>query len=260
MANVNPRQVITNRARLTFPHLFVAYAGQVGQTPKFSTTILVPKSDVLTKQKIDAAINAAIQEGVAKSWSGVKPPIVPTPIHDGDGVRPSDGQPFPIECKGHWVFTASSKNQPQVVDIGLNTILNQTEIYSGIYARVSINFFPYNASGKKGIGCGLNNVQKLEDGEPLGGRTTAVSDFGDFQAAPAPQPQYAPPVQQYAPPVQPQYAPPAQQYGQPQYAPPVQPQYAPPVYQAPPSPQYAPVQAPQIDPITGQPVVPPMGY
>lgn len=234
MTNVRPTQVITGRARLTFPHLFEKYAASVGNEPKFSATFLIPKSDVLTKQKIDAAINAAITEGVSKSWNGVRPPNVPNPLHNGDGVRPSDGQPFPAECKGHWVMTASSKQQPQVVDLGLNQIMSPSEIYSGVYARVSINFFAYNASGKKGIGCGLNNIQKMEDGEPLGGRTSATNDFGDApQGFTAPQ-QYAAAPQQYAAPqAQPQYAPPAQQYAQP---------------------------APQIDPITGQPIVPPMGY
>lgn len=235
MTNINPRQVITGRVRLTFPHLFEKYAANHGQEPKFSTTFLVPKSDVITKQKIDAAINAATNEGVSKSWNGVRPPNVPNPVHDGDGVRPSDGQPFPAECKGHWVITASTKQQPQVVDLGLNPIMVQSEIYSGVYARVSINFFPYNASGKKGIGCGLNNVQKLEDGEPLGGRTTAANDFGG-----------APPVQQAQPAPQ-QYAAPQAQPAPQQYAP-QQPQYAPQTQQ------------PQVDPITGQPLVPPMGY
>ena len=257
MTNVRPTQVITGKTRLTFPHLFEKYASTLGNEPKFSTTFLIPKSDVLTKQKIDAAINAAITEGVSKSWNGVRPPNVPNPVHDGDGVRPSDGQPFPAECKGHWVITASSKQQPQVVDLGLNQIMSQSEIYSGVYARVSINFFAYNASGKKGIGCGLNNVQKLEDGEPLGGRTSATNDFGDAAPSSAPHgytapQQYAAAPQQYAPPVQPQYAPPVQ----PQYAPPAQPQNWVPQGQ----PQYAPPVQPQIDPITGQPIVPPMGY
>lgn len=255
MTNINPRQVITGRVRLTFPHLFEKYAASQGNEPKFSTTFLVPKSDVLTKQKIDAAIAAATNEGVSKSWNGVRPPNVPNPVHDGDGVRPSDGQPFPAECKGHWVITASSKQQPQVVDLGLNPVMIQSEIYSGVYARVSINFFAYNASGKKGIGCGLNNVQKLEDGEPLGGRTSATNDFGDAAPSSAPHgftppQQYVAAPQQYAAPVQPQYGQPVP----PQYAPPAQPQYAPPVQ------QYTPLAQPQIDPITGLPIVPPMGY
>lgn len=264
-------KVITNEVRLSFPHLFEAYANQPGQTAKFSTTILIPKNDVATKAKIDAAIQAAIQQGMGKAWNGVKPPIVPTPLHDGDGVRPSDGSAFGEECRGHWVMTASSKQPPQVVDQALNPIMSQTEIYAGVYARASLNFFPYNSNGRKGIGCGLNNVQKLRDGEPLTSRSTAQDDFTpiagqapQYKPQPQPQPQYqqapvqdAPggwsPNQGYPQAPQPHY----QTAPQPQYQQaPVQPQYQQaPVQQAPV--QQAPV---QIDPITGQPIVPNMGY
>jgi hypothetical protein len=232
MNNNNVQGFTTGKVRLSFVHLFAPYANQPGQEPKYSTTILVPKWDIATKQKIDAAIAAATQEGVTSKWNGVRPPVVATPVHDGDGVRPSDGMPFGPECKGHWVFTASSKQAPSVVDLGINPILNQTEIYSGVYARVSVRFFPYFASGKKGIGCGLGNVQKVEDGEPLGGRTSAASDFADdLQTT---QVQYAAPSQNYAPPVQQQYQAPVQQQYQ----------------------QYQQYQAPvqQYDPITGRPI------
>ena len=171
------------------------------------------------------------------------PPLVAIPVHDGDGARPSDGMPFGEECRGHWVFTASSKQAPQVVDLNLNPIINQTEVYSGMYARVSINFFAYNSNGKKGIGCGLGNVQKVEDGEPLGSRTTAADDFGSMQAMGQPVPQQ----QVYPQPVQPVYPQVAQQpvYPQPQaqsYAQQAQPAYS--------------QQQQAIDPITGAPVVP----
>jgi hypothetical protein len=146
--------------------------------------------------------------------------------------------PFSDECKGRWVFTASSKQAPQVVDLNLNPIIQQTDVYSGIYARVSLTFFPYATGGKKGIGCGLRNVQKMEDGEPLGGRTTAADDFGGAPGYPAAPPAYAQPAY----PQQPNYP------QQPTYAP-VQPQ----------QPQYAPVQPQQpqqYDPITGAPIPP----
>lgn len=245
--NNNTTRVVTGKARLSFVHLFTPYAHQPGQEPKYSTTILVPKSDVATKQRIDAAVQQAIAEGTTSKWNNVRPPQLAVCVHDGDGVRPSDGMPFGDECKGHWVFTASSKQPPQVVDASLNPVINQSEIYSGVYGRVSINFFPYTNSGKKGIGCGLGNVQKVEDGEPLSGRTNAADDFG---GAPA-YPQQAPAYPQYA--TQPAYVP-----QQPQYTP-----QQPPVYPNPQhptaQPQYAPQpqqqQQPQIDPITGQPVV-----
>ncbi len=217
--------VTTGRARLSYEHLFKPYAHQQGQEEKFSVTILVPKSDVATKSRIDAAIAAATQAGISKCWNGAKPPIVAIPVYDGDGVRPTSGEPFGEECKGCWVFTASSKQAPQVVDLQLNPIINPSEVYSGCYARVSVNFFPYNSNGKRGIGCGLNAVQKLDDGEPLGGRISVEEAFG------APIPASAPT------PASPQYAQPTaypQQYSQPAAYPR----------------QYA---QPAVDPITGMP-------
>lgn len=180
--------VTTGEARLSYVHLFKPYASMQGQEEKFSCTILVPKSDTATKARIDAAIEAAKQRGVAEKWNGQCPPVVPTPVYDGDGVRPSDGMAFGPECKGHWVFTASAKVDypPEVVDKMGNPIINQSEVYSGMYGRVNVTFYPYAFGGKKGIGCGLGPVQKLRDGEALGGgRVSASQAFG------TPQPQQA---------------------------------------------------------------------
>ncbi|TCP64750.1 uncharacterized protein DUF2815 [Heliophilum fasciatum] len=261
MVNQDVLRVITGEVRLSYVHAFKPYAKQPNQEPKFSVTILVPKTDVATKQKIDAAVQAAIQEGVSSKWNGVRPPVIAIPVHDGDGARPSDGMPFGDECKGHWVFTASSKEQPQVVDAYVQPILNQSEVYSGIYGRVSVRFFPYNQNGKKGVGCGLGNIQKLRDGDPLSGRTSASSDFGEFGTPPQ-QPAWGFPQQPPQPaapayPQQPAYPQAPQGYGQPQYQPPAPQGYAPPQYPqaAPPAPQQQTAQQ-QIDPITGAPVVP----
>lgn len=172
--------VTTGEVRLSFVHLFKPYAFQPGQDEKFSTTILLPKTDTATKQRIDAAIAAAKQKGATGSWNGVVPPVVPDPIWDGDGVK-QDGTPFGPECKGHWVFTARSSADypPEVVDRMGNPIINQTDIYSGCYARVNVEFWPYNFNGKKGVGCSLGPVQKLRDGEALGGSApTAAQAFG----------------------------------------------------------------------------------
>lgn len=241
---MKPTEVTTGVARLSYVHVFSPYAYQQGQEPKYSTTILIPKTDIATKQRIDAAIEATIQAGTSEKWSGQRPPKLAIPVHDGDGVRPSDGMPFGAECKGHWVFTASSKQPVAVVDQSLQHIINQSEIYSGIFARVSIAFFAYNSNGKKGIGCGLNGVQKISDGEPLGGGISPEAAFGGSNAfsGQAPAPVY--PQQS-----QPQYAVPAPIYPQPQ---PVQQEVAP-IY--PQQPQYV-APMPQVDLVTGMPVVP----
>lgn len=183
----NFTNVTTGKVRFSFVHLFKPYAHTQGQEEKYSCTILVPKNDADTMARINAAIEAAKAKGVSEKWNGIQPPMVPTPLHDGDGVKPSDGMPFGPECKGHWVFTASAKADypPEVVDKMGNPIINQSEIYSGIYGRVNVNFFPYAFGGKKGIGCGLGPVQKLEDGESLGGSApSATQVFGTSQAAP----------------------------------------------------------------------------
>lgn len=221
--------VTTGEVRLSYVNLFQPRANQPGQEPRYSVTILLPKSDRATYQRIQAAIQAAYEKGVVEKWNGARPPLK-TVIHDGDGVRPS-GEPFGPECKGHWVFTASSKQRPEVVDAQLNPIIDQSRVYSGVYGRVNINFFAYNNSGNRGIGAGLGPVQILREGEPLGGRVTAEQAFGTSSPNPsAPPQQYAPLAQTYMPTTQPQSG-----YGQPQQ----------------PSAQQMPQ---QIDPITGQPL------
>ncbi len=175
---MNQNVVTTGEVRFSYTNLFKPRAQQEGAEPKYSTTILVPKADTATKAAIDAAINAAIEQGVGKCWNGQRPPRPAICVHDGDGARPSDGLPFGDECKGCWVFTASSKNPPFIVDRNVQPILQQTEIYSGMYGRANVTFFPYANSGKKGVGCALNGVQKLRDGEALAGHISAEEAFG----------------------------------------------------------------------------------
>lgn len=147
--------------------------------PKFSVTILVPKTNTAAKALIDQAVAQAIEAGVPAKWGGVRPPQPAICVHDGDGPRPSDGSAFGAECRGMWVFTASCKPErpPFVVDGNVQPIIDPTQVYSGIWANVSVTFFPYNAAGKKGVGCGLNGVQKVRDDEPLGSTVTAQDAF-----------------------------------------------------------------------------------
>lgn len=231
--------VTTNEVRFSYVHLFKPYAHMQGQEEKYSVTVLVPKTDTETMNRINAAIEAAKARGVSDKWNGQCPPIVPTPVYDGDGVRPSDGMAFGPECKGHYVFTASAKVDypPEVVDTMGNPIINQSEVYSGMYGRVNVTFYPYSFGGKKGIGCGLGPVQKTRDGEVLGGgMPKASSVFGAPQGsgAYADQPTYNT-----------GYQAPSQGYAQPTYS-------AAPTYGAQPAGQ--PMHAPQINPITGMPM------
>ena len=177
-------KVLTGEVRLSYVNLTTPRASQQGGEPKYSVTLLIPKSDNATKMDIDNSIRAAYEEGVCKKWGGAhpQPKVI---VHDGDGLRPS-GLPFGEECKGCWVLTASTKNKPQVVGIdNVNCELAPNDIYSGMYARVTLNFFAYDTAGSKGVGCGLGNVMKTRDGEPLSGGASAASDFADFNTMPA---------------------------------------------------------------------------
>ena len=221
-------KVVTGKVRFSYVALMMPKMDLNGKE-KYSVTALLPKSDIQSKQAIDAAIQQAIADGTNGIWKGLVPPQIPTPIHDGDGVK-QDGTPYGPECKGHWVFTASTNANPQypkpeVVDATGQPILQATEVYSGMYGRLSVTFAPYFSAGKKGIGCYLNHAQKLEDGEPLAGTKASASE--DFGCA-------APAYPQAQAPAYPQANQPLQQ---------------PTGYQP------LPDNAPAIDPITGQPIV-----
>jgi hypothetical protein len=181
----DPQKVLTGKVRLSYVHLTTPRPSIDG-SPRYSAVLLIPKTDTATKADIDAAIREAAKAGIAKTWGGVKPPSIHVPLHDGDGVRES-GEPYGEECKGCWVLGASTKNKPGIVDSSLSEIIDSTEIYSGMYARATIRFFAYNNSGKKGIGCGLGNILKVADGEPLSGDySTPAKDFAEVvSSAPA---------------------------------------------------------------------------
>ncbi len=241
-------KVLTGEVRLSYVNVITPRASQQGGEPKYSVTLLIPKSDYATKADIDSAIQAAMQEAVGKVWGGVRPPQPRIPIWDGDGVRQS-GVPFGEECKGHWVITASTKMKPQVVGMdNINAELAPSDIYSGMYGRVTIRFFGYSNSGNKGVGCGLGNIMKTRDGEPLAGNASAASDFATVgNAIVQPQNTAAPAYQQ------PAAAPAYQQTAAP--APNYQQAAAPaPVYQQPTAPAYqAQQQTGEINPFTGLP-------
>lgn len=183
--NLKKTEVITGKVRLNFPVLFTPKADKNDPTKiNYSCQLLIPKSDTETMGKIKAAIEEAKKEGLSKKWGGTMPPNISAPIHDGDGIKPVAGTEYGPECKGHYVINvkANESYKPDVVDGQINPILDQSEIYSGIYARVLINFYAYFNSGRKGISVSFSNVQKLADGTPLGGAPKKSADvFGAVQ-------------------------------------------------------------------------------
>lgn len=177
MATRQPEtKVVTGKVRFSYVHVFEPFAMQEGQKPKYSVCLLIPKSDKETLRKIKDAIEAAKQIGKASKWNGTIPANLKLPLRDGDVDRPDQE-----EYHGMYFLNASSEQKPGIVDAQLNPILDSTEVYSGCYGRASINFFAYNTAGNKGIGCGLNHIQKLEDGDYLGGRTRPEDDFEPYE-------------------------------------------------------------------------------
>ena len=173
---VNPMKVITGKdTRWSYANVWEAKSIN-GGTPKFSVSLIIPKSDTVTVQKIKAAIQAAYEEGQAKLKGNGRsvPPLtaIKTPLRDGDTERPDD----PAYANSYFI-NANSATAPGIVDADYNPILTRSEVYSGVYGRASINFYAFNSNGNKGIACGLNNLQKIRDGEPLGGKSSAASDF-----------------------------------------------------------------------------------
>lgn len=149
-----------------------------GGAPKYSVSLIIPKSDTRTVEKIKTAIEVAYKEGEAKlRGNGRSVPALSslkTPLRDGDTERPDD----PAYANAYFV-NANALTPPGIVDADLNPILTRSEVYSGVYGRASITFYAFNSSGNRGIACGLNNLQKIRDGKPLGGRASAESDFAD---------------------------------------------------------------------------------
>ena len=182
MANkvMNPTKVITGpKTRFSYLNVNEPKTPMGGGTPKYSVSLIIPKNDTVTIAKINAAIKAAYDEGQSKLKGNSKSvpalEMLKTPLRDGDLEREGDEA-----YTNSYFINANSTTKPGVVDADRQPILETSELYSGIYGRASINFYAYNSNGNRGIACGLNNLQKLADGEPLGGHSRAEDDFADL--------------------------------------------------------------------------------
>ena len=173
--NQNSTKVVTGIVRLSYANVWEPTSVN-GGTPKYGVSLIIPKSDKKTITAINKAIDAAIQAGIGK-FGGKKPnkAAIKLPLRDGDTERDDEAY------ANSYFVNANSPTAPQIVDRAVQPILDRSEVYSGCYAKVSINFYAFNSNGNRGIACGLGNIQKIRDGEPLGGRSSATDDFSaDF--------------------------------------------------------------------------------
>lgn len=185
MASTNQTtKVITGKVRLSFVNIFTPSSINGGDE-KYSVTLMIPKSDKETLRKIKAAVDAAKELGKTSKWGGKLPNSLDLPLHDGDAEK--DLEKYP-EFEGHYYINAKSNTKPNIAKpIGkdsegktrLQEITDSTEVYSGSYAKASINFYPFDIKGNKGVAAGLNSIVKVQDGEFLGGRSNINDDFAN---------------------------------------------------------------------------------
>ncbi|QFR23085.1 DUF2815 family protein [Schleiferilactobacillus harbinensis] len=170
-------KVVTGKVRLSFVHLLAPHAINGGDA-KYSTMIIIDKKDKTTIKRIKEAQRATYDAAKDDKLKGLTFDRVKTTLRDGDDPDDNTGD-YP-ELKGHYFMNLSSNTRPEIVDGAKNPVTSEAEVYSGVYARVSLNTYAYNTSGNKGISAGLNNVQVVADGEHLDGRTTAEDDFDEW--------------------------------------------------------------------------------
>lgn len=169
--------VTTGRVRLSYVTLEEPRLAEGADTPKYSVMVLIPKSDKATLRELKTAEKNAYEKAVTEVWGGRRPKYNSI-LKDGDGVRERTGEPYGPECHGHYVMNVSSKRKPTVVDRD-NQLISATEVKSGDYGRVNVTAFAYTNSGNRGVTFGLNHVQFLSEGEPLGGGISVSEAFGD---------------------------------------------------------------------------------
>lgn len=170
--------VKTGKVRLSYAKIWHPETEE-GKKPKYSTAILIPKTDTVTIAAIESAVEAAKEIG-KKMWGGKIPKKLKTPLRDGDEEK--DGP----EYEGMMFLNATSPKKPgvvKIVDKKLVEITDEDEVYSGCYVRATINAYPFSNNGNDGVAIGLNNILKVADGEPLAGKPSAIDDFADLVEA-----------------------------------------------------------------------------
>jgi len=168
----NKVKIVTGKVRFSYANVFTPKAGMNGGDPKYSVSLIIPKSDTENVNKIKKAFEDAKTTNAAY-FGGTVPKGLKGGLRDGDEERDDPSY------AGCYFINANSAQRPDIVDANRERIIDPNEFYSGCYGRASVTFYPYNAAGSKGIACGLNNLQKLTDGDKLGGGSSAAADFAD---------------------------------------------------------------------------------
>lgn len=171
---VKEGKVTFGPCRLSYTHVFSKYNPDGDdKSAKYMTNVLIPAKEKETVAAIQKAIDAAKASGIVSKWGGKEPKKLDMPLRDGDD---KDDDVY----AGMLYVNAKSSTRPGIIGRDKAPIVDEEEIYSGVWAIVSVTFYPYDTNGKRGVACGLNNIMKFKDDEKLGGRCSAETDFADI--------------------------------------------------------------------------------
>ena len=173
-------RLVLKNVRLSYAHVWEPKETKKGEEKKYSASLIIRKTDTKTLNAIKKAIAEAKGEGKRKqdNKKGVVTANIKLPVRDDDGDRPDD-----TAYEGCMVSNANATvNHPRKsVDRHVQPIMDRAEVYRGCYANVSGTFYAYNQEGNSGIGCGLGNIQKVGDGDPLSSARSAEDDFDELE-------------------------------------------------------------------------------
>lgn len=172
MASLAQNRIVVTGVRFSYVHVFEPTSVQEDGPKRYNISIIIPKTNTKAVEKIRKAIEATFNDSVG-FFSGKLPKVWKNPLRDGDTEKEDEAY------SGAYFLSANSRFKPGVVDANCEPIIDPEEFYSGCYGNVSINFYPFNVNGNKGIACGLCNLQKTKDGERLSGSGTSAED--DFR-------------------------------------------------------------------------------
>lgn len=171
---VKENKVIFGPCRLSYTHLFEKYSMDGNaDNGKYMTNILLPKDEKETVKALNQAIEEARKAGIVLKWHGKEPKKIDLPLRDGDEKENDDSGIY----EGKYYLNAKCNTRPGILDRKKVPITDEEEMYSGVWAILSVTFYAYDVNGNRGIACGLNSVMKYKDDDRLGGRVSAEKDF-----------------------------------------------------------------------------------
>ena len=169
------RKVVTGEVRGSYVNVFSTRLNDLSGKEEYSMMILIPKEDKETVADLKKAIKAAVDD----KWGSKRPANLRNPLRDGDSESdlPDTVEAGEEPYAGHYFMNLKSSQKPGIVDVNVQPVIDEGDFRSGDFCRVSINAYAYDQKGNKGVAFGLNNIQVLRKGLPLGGVSRPENDF-----------------------------------------------------------------------------------